>query len=49
MDIESRKPMQKDAIFQIMSMTKPVVGVVDHDDGRGRQGPAHRSGVEVHP
>jgi len=26
MDIESRKPMQKDAIFQIMSMTKPVVG-----------------------
>ena len=27
MDIESRKPMQKDAIFQIMSMTKPVVGV----------------------
>jgi CubicO group peptidase (beta-lactamase class C family) len=27
MDIESKKPMQKDAIFQIMSMTKPVVGV----------------------
>ena len=27
MDIESRKPMQKDAIFRIMSMTKPVVGV----------------------
>ena len=27
MDIESRKPMQKDAIFKIMSMTKPVVGV----------------------
>jgi CubicO group peptidase (beta-lactamase class C family) len=27
MDIESRKPMQKDTIFQIMSMTKPVVGV----------------------
>jgi CubicO group peptidase (beta-lactamase class C family) len=26
MDLESRKPMQKDAIFQIMSMTKPVVG-----------------------
>jgi CubicO group peptidase (beta-lactamase class C family) len=26
MDIEARKPMQKDAIFQIMSMTKPVVG-----------------------
>ena len=26
MDIESRKPMQKDAIFRIMSMTKPVVG-----------------------
>jgi CubicO group peptidase (beta-lactamase class C family) len=23
MDIESRKPMQKDAIFTIMSMTKP--------------------------
>jgi CubicO group peptidase (beta-lactamase class C family) len=27
MDIESKKPMQKDAIFQIMSMTKPIVGV----------------------
>jgi CubicO group peptidase (beta-lactamase class C family) len=27
MDIESKKPMQKDAIFRIMSMTKPVVGV----------------------
>jgi CubicO group peptidase (beta-lactamase class C family) len=27
MDIESRKPMQKDAIFRIMSMTKPIVGV----------------------
>jgi CubicO group peptidase (beta-lactamase class C family) len=27
MDIESNKPMQKDTIFQIMSMTKPVVGV----------------------
>ena len=27
MDIEARKPMQKDAIFKIMSMTKPVVGV----------------------
>ena len=26
MDIESAKPMQKDAVFQIMSMTKPVVG-----------------------
>jgi CubicO group peptidase (beta-lactamase class C family) len=27
MDIESNKPMQRDAIFRIMSMTKPVVGV----------------------
>ena len=27
MDIETQKPMQKDAIFRIMSMTKPVVGV----------------------
>lgn len=27
MDLESRKPMEKDAIFRIMSMTKPVVGV----------------------
>ena len=27
MDIESRKPMQKDAMFRIMSMTKPIVGV----------------------
>jgi len=27
MDVESKKPMQKDAIFRIMSMTKPVVAV----------------------
>ena len=27
MDVESKKPMQKDTIFRIMSMTKPVVGV----------------------
>jgi CubicO group peptidase (beta-lactamase class C family) len=27
MDLESKKPMQTDGIFRIMSMTKPVVGV----------------------
>src|SRR5436190_12741845 len=27
MDIETNKPMAKDAIFRIASMTKPVVGV----------------------
>ncbi len=27
MDLESRKPMEKSAIFRIMSMTKPIVGV----------------------
>ena len=27
MDLESKKPMVKDGIFRIMSMTKPVVGV----------------------
>jgi CubicO group peptidase (beta-lactamase class C family) len=27
MDLETNKPMQKDAMFRIMSMTKPVVGV----------------------
>jgi CubicO group peptidase (beta-lactamase class C family) len=27
MDLDSKKPMQKDAIFRIMSMTKPIVGV----------------------
>ena len=27
MDLDSHKPMQKDALFRIMSMTKPVVGV----------------------
>jgi CubicO group peptidase (beta-lactamase class C family) len=27
MDLESKKPMRKDGIFRIMSMTKPVVGV----------------------
>src|SRR5690606_18333720 len=26
MDLASKKPMQKDAIFRIMSMTKPIVG-----------------------
>lgn len=26
-DLEARKPMPKDAIFQIMSMTKPITGV----------------------
>jgi len=26
MDLEAKKPMQKDAIFRIMSMTKPIVG-----------------------
>jgi CubicO group peptidase (beta-lactamase class C family) len=27
MDLESRKPMTKDAVFRIASMTKPVIGV----------------------
>src|SRR5438093_436872 len=27
MDIETKKPMVKDAMFRIMSMTKPVVGL----------------------
>jgi CubicO group peptidase (beta-lactamase class C family) len=27
MDIESKKPMQKDAIFRLASMTKPITGV----------------------
>jgi CubicO group peptidase (beta-lactamase class C family) len=27
MDIDSKRPMQKDAVFRIMSMTKPVVAV----------------------
>jgi CubicO group peptidase (beta-lactamase class C family) len=27
MDLDTKKPMQKDTIFRIMSMTKPVVGV----------------------
>jgi len=27
MDLESRRPMQTDAVFRIMSMTKPIVGV----------------------
>ena len=26
MDVDTKKPMQKDAIFRIMSMTKPIVG-----------------------
>jgi CubicO group peptidase (beta-lactamase class C family) len=27
MDLETKKPMVKDGIFRIMSMTKPVIGV----------------------
>ena len=27
MDLETKKPMAKDGIFRIMSMTKPVIGV----------------------
>jgi len=27
MDVEAKKPMSKDAIFRIMSMTKPIIGV----------------------
>ena len=27
MDLETKKPMPKDGIFRIMSMTKPVIGV----------------------
>src|SRR6185312_15058128 len=27
MDIETNKPMSKDAIFRIASMTKPIIGV----------------------
>ena len=27
MDLDAKKPMAKDAVFRIMSMTKPVVGV----------------------
>lgn len=27
MDVEDRRPMQKDAVFRIMSMTKPIVAV----------------------
>ena len=27
MDLETKKPMVKDSIFRLMSMTKPVVGV----------------------
>jgi CubicO group peptidase (beta-lactamase class C family) len=39
MDLETKKPMQQDAIFRIMSMTKPVVGVavlMMIEDGRVR-------------
>ena len=48
MDLEAKKPMVKDGIFRIMSMTKPVIGVADSDDDGGRQGPAAGSGLEVH-
>lgn len=37
MDIEAAKPMQKDAIFRLMSMTKPVIAVAAltlYDEGK---------------
>ena len=49
MDTESKKPMSRDAVFRIASMTKPVAGVADHDDAGRREAPPHRSGLEVHP
>ena len=48
MDIEAKKPMRKDGIFRMVSMTKPVDRRRDPDADRGRQGPADRSGVAVH-
>jgi CubicO group peptidase (beta-lactamase class C family) len=46
MDIEEKKPMQKDTIFRIMSMTKPIVGVsilMMMEEGKVRLGdPASR-------
>ena len=48
MDIESKKPMQKDTIFRIMSMTKPVVGTAILMLRRKARSD-HRSDLRVHP
>jgi CubicO group peptidase (beta-lactamase class C family) len=34
-DLEARRPMERDAIFRIASMTKPIVSAEGHDAVRG--------------
>ena len=48
MDLEAKKPMVKDGIFRIMSMTKPVDRRVDPDDAGRGEGPSPGSDLEVH-
>ena len=46
---QASDPVQKDSIFRIYSMTKPITGVGDDDALRGREVAARRSGVAPHP
>ena len=48
-DLESRKPMPKDAIFRLASISKPVTAAAVLMLVEEGQDPAHRSGVPVHP
>ena len=41
---DGERPMRRDAIFRIASMTKPVTAVASVDAGRGRQAGARRTG-----
>ncbi len=48
-DLESKRPVTKDTIFRIASMTKPIVGVAMMMLWEEGQVDARRSGVEAHP
>jgi CubicO group peptidase (beta-lactamase class C family) len=49
MDLESKKPMAKDGLFRLASMSKPITGVALNDARRRGQGPPQRSSVAIYP
>jgi CubicO group peptidase (beta-lactamase class C family) len=51
MDIKLKKPMRKDALFVLASMTKPVTGVAVMmlmEEGKRGQNPSDGPGLDVH-
>ena len=49
MDLDSKKPMRKDTIFRMASLTKPVTGVAIMMMIEEGKVAADRPGLEVHP